>query len=152
LKHEVTTSTTTHEGECWGASNYRGQAARARAEAVSGQIIAAAIEVHRHLGPGLLESVYRACLAQELSLRQIDHRQEVALPVTYKGQALEAGHRLDLLVEDLVIVELKSVERLEPVHELQLLTYLRLSGRWMGLLINFNSVLIKHGLRRMLNG
>jgi hypothetical protein len=99
MQHEVTTSTTTHEGECWGVTRYRGQAARARAEVVSGEIIAAAIEVHRQLGPGLPESVYRTCLAQELSLRQIDHRQEVALPVTYKGLALEAGHRLDLLVE-----------------------------------------------------
>ena len=152
LQHEGTTSTKTHEGEGWGASRYRGQAAKARAEVVSGQIIGAAIEVHRELGPGLLESVYRACLAEELRRRGIEHRQELALPVTYKGLALEAGHRVDLLVEDLVIVELKSVERLEMVHQLQLLTYLRLSGRWMGLLINFNSDRIKHGLRRMLNG
>jgi GxxExxY protein len=87
-----------------------------------------------------------------LGLRRIDHRQEVALPVTYKGLLVEAAHRIDLLVEDLVIVELKSVERLEPVHKLQLLTYLRLSGRWLGLLVNFNSALVKHGLCRMLNG
>ncbi|TMC06058.1 MAG: GxxExxY protein [Chloroflexi bacterium] len=120
-------------------SRYREPAAKARAEVVSNQVIAAAIEVHRQVGPGLLESVYRACLGQELKLRGLEQRQEVALPVSYKGLALGVGHRLDLLVEDLVIVELKSVQRLEPVHHLQLLTYLRLSGRWLGLLINFDS-------------
>jgi GxxExxY protein len=114
MQHEVTTSTKTHEGQGWGAGRYRGQAAKVRAELISGEIIAAAIEVHRHLGPGLLESVYRACLAEELRLRGIDHEPEVALPITYKGLPLTAGHRLDLLVEDLVIVELKSVERLGP--------------------------------------
>ena len=119
------------------------RAVKARTRAVSGETIAAAIEVHRQLGPGLLESVYRACLSQELRLRGIDHRQEVALPVTYRGLALDVGHRIDLLVEDVVIVELKSVERLEPVHQLQLLTYLRLSGRWLGLLVNFNTDLLK---------
>jgi hypothetical protein len=124
MQHEATTSTKTHDDEWWGASRYREPAAKARAEAVSGEIIGAAIEVHRQLGPGLLE----------------------------KGLAVEAGHRIDLLVEDLVIVELKSVERLEPVHQFQLLTYLRLSGRWMGLLVNFDTDLIEHGLRRMLNG
>ena len=152
MPHEDTKSTKTHEDDWWGASRYREPAARARAEVVSGEIITAAIEVHRQLGPGLLESVYRACLGQELGLRGIDHRQEVALPITYKGLALEVGHRVDLLVEDLIIVELKSVERWEPVHQLQLLTYLRLSGRWRGLLVNFNTNLIKHGIRRMLNG
>jgi GxxExxY protein len=152
MQHGATKSTTTHEGEWWGACRYREPAAKARAKVVSSEIIAAAIEVHRQLGPGLLESVYRACLARELGLRGIDRRQEVALPVSYKGLLLEAAHRIDLLVEDLVIVELKSVERLEPVHKLQLLTYLRLSGRWLGLLVNFNSVLLKDGLRRMLNG
>ena len=152
MAHEVTTSTKTHEGEWCGARRCREPEARARAEVVSGEIIGAAIEVHRQLGPGLLESVYQACLAQELRLRRIDHRREVALPLTYKGLALESSHRIDLLVEDLVVVELKSVERLEAVHHLQLLTYLRLSGRWMGLLLNFNTDRIKHGLRRLLNG
>jgi GxxExxY protein len=151
MQHEATKRTKTHEDE-WLASRYREPAVKARAKVVSSEIIASAIEVHRQLGPGLLESVYRACLARELGLRGIDHRQGVALPVTYKGLLVKAAHRIDLLVEDLVIVELKSVERLEPVHELQLLTYLRRSGRWLGLLINFNSALIKHGLRRMFNG
>jgi GxxExxY protein len=152
MKHEATKDTKTHEGERRGPSWYREPAAKARARAVSEVIIAGAIEVHRRLGPGLLESVYRACLAHELGLRGIERRQEVALPVCYRGLALEVGHRLDLLVENLVIVELKSVERLEPVHRLQLLTYLRLSERWMGLLINFNTDLLKHGLRRVLDG
>ena len=151
MQHDGTTNTMTHDGEWWGASEYRQPAAKARADVVSGEIIAAAIEVHRQLGPGLLESVYRVCPARELGLRGIDHRQEAALPVTCKGLLVEASHRIDLLVEDLIIVELKSVERLEAVHKLQLLTYLRLSGRWMGLLVNFNTNLIKNGLRRMLN-
>ena len=148
VKHEGTKVTKTHEE----ADGYREPAAKARAGVVSSQVIAAAIEVHRQLGPGLLESVYRACLGQELTLRGLDQRQEVPLPVTYRGLALEVGHRLDLLVQDLVMVELKSVERLEPVHQLQLLSYLRLSGRWLGLLINFNTDLLEHGLRRVLDG
>jgi len=152
MQHGATTGTKTHEGDGWISSRYREPAAKARAEAVSGQVIGAAIEVHRHLGPGLLESVYRACLAQELRLRGIGCRQEMALPLNSKGLELEVSHRLDLLVEDLVVVELKAVERLEPVHRFQLLTYLRLSGRWLGLLLNFNTDLIQHGLRRMLNG
>ena len=152
MKHEGTKVTKAHEGPWCGSNWYREAAAKVRAQAVSGDVIAAAIEVHRQLGPGLLESVYRACLGQELRLRGIDQRQEVPLPVTYKGLPLEVGHRVDMLVEDLVIVELKSVEELEPVHQLQLLTYLRLSGRWLGLLINFNTALLKHGLRRVLDG
>jgi GxxExxY protein len=145
-------SAKTHGGERWGPSGYQEPAAKARARVVSGEVIGAAIEVHRQLGPGLLESVYQASLARELSVRRIEHRQEVALPATYKGVALGTSHRLDLLVEDLVVVELKSVERLEAVHHLQLLTYLRLSGRWLGLLLNFNADRLKHGLRRLLNG
>jgi GxxExxY protein len=152
MQHEGTTSTKDARRGEWRARGYREPAAKARAELVSGEIIAAAIEVHRQLGPGLLESVYQACLAEELRLRGFGYRQEVAIPIAYKGLPVEVGHRLDLLVEDLVIVELKSVERLELVHQLQLLTYLRLSGRWMGLLLNFNTDRIKNGLRRMLNG
>jgi GxxExxY protein len=131
---------------------YQSADAKGRAESLSGEIIAAAIEVHRHLGPGLLESVYQACLIQELQLRGLEVRHEVPFPITYKGISLDLGLRLDLVVEDLVIVELKSVQRLEPVHKLQVLIYLRLSGRWLGLLFNFNVPLIKHGLRRLLNG
>ena len=131
---------------------YRSREAKARADAVSGQVIAAAIEVHRLLGPGLLESVYEICLARELALRGVECDRQVPLPITYKGVQLEASHRVDLLVEGLVVVELKSVETLERIHDSQLLTYLRLSGRWLGLLVNFNTDRLKHGLRRMLNG
>jgi GxxExxY protein len=113
MQHEATKSTKTHEGDSWGACRFREPAAKDRAKMVSSEIIASAIEVHRQLGPGLLESVYGACLARELGLRGIDHRREVALPVRYKGLLVEAAHRIDLLVEDLVIVELKSVERLD---------------------------------------
>jgi GxxExxY protein len=121
MHHEVTKSTKAHEGNGWEKDTYRTPAAKARAEALSGEIIGAALEVHRQLGPGLLESAYRACLVEELSLRGIAHSQEVALPVRYGGLLLEVGYRLDLLVDELVILELKSVQRLEPIHQAQLL-------------------------------
>jgi GxxExxY protein len=112
-------------------------------------IIESAIEVHRTLGPGLLESVYAKCLAHELSLRSLSVREEVPLPVEYKGIRLETGFRLDLLVEDRVVVEIKCVERLQPVHTAQLLTYLRLSHRRVGLLLNFWTVRLMDGVRRV---
>ena len=99
-----------------------------------------------------MESEYRACLVQELRLRGIAHRQEVPLPIIYRGLHLEAGYRLDLLIDDLVILELKSVQAVEPIHKAQLLTYLRISGRWLGLLLNFNTDQLRNGLRRMVNG
>ena len=111
-------------------------------------IIAAAIEVHREMGPGLLESGYRVCLCRELTLRGIEFKTEVALPVTYKGARLDAGYRIDLLVADTVIVELKAIEKTLPVHEAQLLTYMKLSGKRVGLLINFNVPLLKQGITR----
>jgi GxxExxY protein len=131
---------------------YRTPEARALADALSGQVIAAVVEVHRELGPGLLESVYETCLARELDLRGIGCRRQVPLPITYKGVELDTSHRLDMLVEDVIVVELKAVDCLAPIHDAQLLTYLRLSGRWLGLLVNFNTDLVKHGLRRLLNG
>ncbi len=100
-------------------------------------IIGPAIEVHRHLGPGLLESVYEECLCHELHLRRIEFRRQVELPVSYKGLNLDCGYRLDLIIRELVIVELKCVERILPIHEAQVLTYLRLTGKPVGLLINF---------------
>jgi GxxExxY protein len=151
MNHGDTEATGTH-GDWRRLNQYRDAAVKARAQEVSGQTIGAAIEVHRQLGPGLLESVYGACLSDELRFRGIDHRQEVAVPVAYRGRTLDVGHRIDLLVEDLVIVELKAVERLEPVHQAQLLSYLRLSGRWLGLLVNFHTAVLTHGLRRVLNG
>ena len=111
-------------------------------------IIAAAIEVHRSLGPGLLESAYEECLCHELHLRGLSFQRQVDLPVSFKGLKLDCGYRLDLLVEDSVLVELKAVERLLPVHEPQLLTYLHLAHKPVGLLINFNVPLLKDGIRR----
>lgn len=115
-------------------------------------IIGAAIEVHRHLGPGLLESTYEHCLAHELVLRGIPFERQKALPLVYKGIELETGFRVDFLVGGLVIVELKAVEALNEVHEAQVLTYLRLSGRKLGLLINFNVPLLKDGIKRLVLG
>ncbi len=111
-------------------------------------IIGAAMDLHRALGPGLLESAYRGCLYRELTLRGVPFEKERPLPVEYKGVRLECGYRLDLLVANTVVVEVKAVEMLAPVHEAQLLTYLRLGGWQVGLLINFNVVLLKDGIRR----
>lgn len=112
------------------------------------ETIGAAIEVHRTLGPGLLESSYRECLCRELSLRGVGFKREYGLPLQYKGVQLDCGYRIDILVAGLVVVEIKAVEKLAPVHDAQLLTYLRLGGWEVGLLINFNVVLLKDGIRR----
>jgi GxxExxY protein len=112
------------------------------------ETIGAAIEVHRTLGPGLLESSYRECLCRELTLRGIAFRRECGLALRYKGIGLECGYRIDLLVDNLVVVEIKSVETLVPIHDAQLLTYLRLGGWKVGLLINFNVVVLKDGIHR----
>lgn len=116
------------------------------------QIIGAAIEVHRVLGPGLLEDTYEECLARELTLRNVRFEQQKPLPLVYKDLKLEAGYRLDLLVEGRIVVELKAVEALAPIHEAIVLTYLRLSGCRLGLLINFNVPVLKDGIRRFING
>jgi GxxExxY protein len=118
----------------------------------SGEVVGAAIEVHRCLGPGLLESSYEACLCRELMLRQVAFERQVPLPVLYKGIQLECGYRIDLLVSGLVIVEIKAVESLEPIHEAQLLTYLKLKKLWVGLLINFNVPVLKNGIKRIVSG
>lgn len=112
------------------------------------EIIGAAIEVHREFGPGLLESAYEACLAHELKLRGYRVEQQKELPVRYKKLTVELGFRLDLLVEDCIIVEVKAVDRLHPVHDSQLITYLRLTGCKVGLLLNFNVRVLKDGIRR----
>ena len=112
------------------------------------EIIGAAIEVHKLLGPGLLESTYRECLCRELSLRDISFRKECGLPLRYKGIQLDCGYRVDLLVADLVVVEIKAIDALAPVHDAQLLTYLRVGGWKVGLLINFNVLVLKDGIRR----
>ena len=111
-------------------------------------IIGAAIEVHKQLGPGLLESTYEECLCHELHLRGIQFQRQLDLPVIYKGLKLNCGYRIDLLVDDTVVVELKALEQILPVHEAQLLTYLRLTQKSVGLLINFNVPLLKDGIRR----
>ncbi len=113
----------------------------------SGKVIGCAIEVHKTLGPGLLESTYRACLSHEISNQGISHRTEVPLPVSYKGIHLDCGYRLDFLVNDQIIIELKSVERLIPVHDAQLLTYMKLAKIQQGLLMNFNTKRLKEGLK-----
>ena len=116
---------------------------------ITESVIGAAIEVHRALGPGLLESAYEACLAFELRERGREVVQQQPLPLVYKGVALDCGYRLDLLVDSLVVVELKAVDRLDPIHQAQLLSYLKLSGHKVGLLINFNVRVLKNGIRRM---
>ena len=118
------------------------------AEELTDQIIGAAIEVHRALGPGLLESAYETCLCHELSLRGVAFERQVSLPVEYKGVNLDCGYRMDLVVEDSVVVELKTVDKVLPIHDAQLLTYLRLSGKRIGLILNFNSAVLKDGLVR----
>jgi GxxExxY protein len=122
------------------------------AQQVSHAIITAAMRVHTELGPGLLESTYTACLQHELREAGCLGVAQVGLPVVYRGTRLELGYRIDLLVEDLVIVEIKSVDAISPVHQAQLLSYLKLSGKSLGLLINFNVVHLKGGIRRFVNG
>lgn len=119
---------------------------------ISGNIVDAAMKVHSTLGPGLLENAYEACLEHELKKRGCRVERQVALPVVYDGVRIDVGYRLDLLVEDAVIVELKAVEKLAPIHEAQLLSYLKLSGKKVGLLINFNVLHLKDGIKRMVNG
>jgi len=118
---------------------------------LTGQILGAAIEVHKQLGPGLLEATYQACLCHELELRGISFECQKPLPLESKGISLECGYRIDLLVAGSVIVEIKSVEGLAPIHEAQLLTYLKLTGIKVGFLINFNVVVLKQGIRRLVH-
>ena len=118
---------------------------------LSHEVIGAAIEVHRELGPGLLESVYEVCLSCELGLRGVTHQRQVPLPVVYKGRPLDADFKIDILIPGKLIIELKAVEKLIPVHEAQLLTYLRLSKIHVGLLLNFNVAILKNGLKRMVH-
>ncbi len=118
---------------------------------ISGEIVDACMKIHKVLGPGLLESVYEMVLAHELRARGYEIDLQVSIPVTYEGIVLEIGFRADMIVNDLVIVELKSVESILPVHKKQLLTYLRLSSKRVGLLINFNSELMKDGVTRVIN-
>ena len=117
-------------------------------EELTGKIIGAAIEVHKQMGPGLLESAYLACLCRELHLRGINFRVQVELPLQYKGVRLDCGYRIDLLVEEKIVIEIKAIEKVLPIHEAQLLTYMRLGGYGIGLLINFNVPVLKDGIIR----
>jgi GxxExxY protein len=118
---------------------------------LTGEVIGAAIEVHKTLGPGLLESTYEECLCRELELRKIPYERQKELPIEYKGLKLDCGYRLDILVANRVILELKACESLQPIHEAQLLTYLKLTGIKLGLLINFNVPMLKQGIKRIAN-
>ena len=118
---------------------------------LTGEVIAAAIEVHKILGPGLLESTYEECLCREFGLRKISFERQKELPIEYKGLRLDCGYRLDIIVESRLIVELKACESLLPIHQAQLLTYLKLTGGKVGLLINFNVPILKSGIKRISN-
>ena len=122
-----------------------------REDSLTREIIGAAIEVRRELGPGLLESAYEQCLCHELSLRGLKFQRQVELPVVYKGIRLDCGFRMDLVVEGIVVVELKNVDTLLPIHQAQMLTYLKLYHRQVGLLLNFNVPVLKDGLKRIVH-
>ena len=123
-----------------------------RVNQVTGSVVTAAIRVHSLLGPGLLESAYQACLAHELKKRGLAVASQVGLPVVYDGEKIELGYRMDLVVENIVIVEIKCVEAIHPVHHAQLPSYMRLSGMNVGLLINFHVAHLRDGIKRMVNG
>jgi GxxExxY protein len=125
---------------------------KATALVISQAVLGAAIEVHRHFGPGLLESVYEKALCRELWLRHLKVERQVPVRLSYKGAELDSQIRIDLLVQSCVVVEVKSTHGLAPIHRAQLLTYLKLTGHPVGLLLNFNVALLKHGIRRILNG
>ncbi|HNR53756.1 MAG TPA: GxxExxY protein [Flavobacteriales bacterium] len=130
----------------------RARVASLKYNELSELIIEAAIEVHRELGPGLLESIYEMCLAQELREHGVEVTQQMAVPIIYKGRRMPNDLRLDLLVDDRIIVEVKAVEEFHPVHQAQLLTYLKLTDKRVGLLLNFHSPVITKGIKRMMNG
>ena len=119
------------------------------AEKLTETIIGCAIDVHKALGPGLLESVYEECLCCELGLRSIKYQRQVSIPLEYKGFNLDCSFRIDVLVEDTVVLELKAIEKILPIHKAQILTYMKLSGKSIGLILNFNEVSLKNGLTRL---
>ncbi|MGA8171836.1 MAG: GxxExxY protein [Methylocystis sp.] len=126
------------------------EALHARAQAAARVAVDAGLKVHKALGPGLLESAYEHCLAYELTQRGVRIHRQIALPLVYEDTRLDAGYRLDLIVDEAVIVEVKAVDALAPIHDAQVLTYLKLSGLRLGLLMNFNVVLFKQGLKRLI--
>jgi GxxExxY protein len=118
---------------------------------LSNKIIGAAIEVHKPLGPGLLESAYEECMCHELTLRSLTYERQKPLPIVFKRKKLDCGYRLDIVVEKAIVLELKSCQKIEPIHKAQLLTYLKLSGLHLGLLLNFNTALMRDGIFRIVN-
>ena len=120
-------------------------------EAIAADIVDCAIKIHKELGPGLLESAYQRCMAHELQKRNREVQTEVLLPITYDGQQIDAGYRIDMLVDGLIIIENKTVEQLLPIHMAQLMTYLKLSGNQIGFLLNWNVKLMKYGIRRVVH-
>jgi GxxExxY protein len=126
--------------------------AKSQADELSRKIIGAAIEVHRHLGPGLLEEAYEECLCRELELRGIPFQRQFPVNIEYEGVTIDSAYRIDVLVADLVVIECNAGEKLAPIHDAQLLTYLRLYRRWLGLLINFNVPVLKDGIQRRVLG
>lgn len=123
-----------------------------RVNEITGAVVNSAMKVHSLLGPGLLESAYQACLAHELRSRGLEVATQVALPVIYQGKKLEVGYRIDLVVEGRVVIEVKAVDAIHPIHEAQLLSYMRLSGIAVGLLVNFNVLHLRDGIKRMVDG
>jgi len=134
-----------------GVKHYMKDEDQADINHLTGEVIGAAIEVHKNLGPGLLESVYEECLCRELDLRKVSYERQKELPVEYKGIKLDFAYRLDMVIGNRVIVELKACESVQPIHEAQLLTYLKLTGTKVGLLINFNVPVLKEGIKRIAN-
>lgn len=143
-EHEV------HEGKKKKKATRKWKGSAMQFDTLSNRVIGCAIEVHKELGPGLLESTYRACLSYELTLQGIPHRIEAPVKVLYKGLEVECGYRIDILVEESLVLELKSVSDLLPIHEAQLLTYMKLANKSIGLLLNFNEVRLKDGIKRMI--
>lgn len=139
------------KGEDLTAEHAEGTEMKRKVNEITDIIIGAAISVHKELGPGLLESTYEACLTFELAEQKLKIERQKGLPVKYRGVQLDCGYRIDMFVEDKVVVELKAVERQEPIHEAQLLSYLKLSGCEVGLLINFNVKMLKDGVKRLVN-
>ncbi len=119
---------------------------------ITEKVIGAAIEVHRELGPGLLENIYELCLCQELESAGLEYRRQVELPILYKGTQMDSAYRVDILVANQVVLEIKSIAELLPIHDAQLLTYLKMGGWPVGLIINFNERLLKNGIRRLVSG
>ena len=134
------------------SSTYAASASALTPQEVSHAVITAAMRVHSELGPGLLESAYTACLQDELKQAGLGSLAQLGLPVVYRGVKLDLGYRMDLVVENLVIVEIKSVDGISPVHQAQIISYLKLSGKSIGLLINFNVIHLKDGIKRFVNG